>query len=143
MQKTRKLYFKWILLSVLRVLVTVAPLGICLLVNREEYFTAPGQSVKLTIGGLMCVVLLFLAVLGKLKMPRRAVAVFMALSLSWLFSAILDDLILLLFLWLMGEIADLMVAPFALRAGENIRLGRAARVTAQAVAEQMKGGGRV
>lgn len=131
-----KPYLLWGMLSALRVLVTVAPLGVVFIVKRGEYFTAPGQTMKLSIGGALCMVLLFLAAIGKLKMPRRVVAVFMALSLSWLFGAIVKDLTFLLSMWLIGEVADLMVAPFARRARENITIGRVASATARAVREE-------
>lgn len=138
-----KAYMRLFGFSLLRVAVTVLPLAITLLVNRARYFTAPGQSVKLSIGGVICVVLLFLAAIGKLQTPRRVVAVFMALALSWLFSAIIHDLTLLLFMWLVGEVADLVVAPFARRAREDITINRAAKATAKAVHEELKGSGRV
>ena len=140
MKKRNNLYLRWILLSMLRVVVTVAPLAITFIVRRDAYFTAPGQSIKLTIGGALCMVLLFLATIGKLKMPRRVVAVSCALALSWLFGAIIKDLTFLLAMWLVGEVADLVVAPFALRAKEDITIGRAARVTAGVVREEFAGG---
>lgn len=140
MKTQGKLYARWIFLSILRVLVTVLPLAITFLVRRDAYFTAPGQSIKLTIGGALCMVLLFLATIGKLKMPRRVVAVSCALALSWLFGAIIKDLTFLLAMWLVGEVADLVVAPFALRAKEDITIGRAARVTAGVVREEFAGG---
>ena len=143
MKATGKLYLRWILLSLLRVVVTVAPLGITFLVKREAYFTAPGQSLKLTIGGALCLVLLVMAALGKLKILRRIVAVFGALALSWLFSAILNDLTFLLFMWLIGEVCDLIVAPFALYAKQQIAVTHTAMVTAQVVHATAKTGGRV
>lgn len=138
-----KAYIRLFCFSLLRVVVTVLPLALTLFFNRGRYFTAPGQSVKLSIGGLICVILLFLAVIGKLQAPRRAVAVFMATVLSWLFAAIIHDLTLLLFMWLVGEVADLVVAPFARRAREDITINRAAKATARAVREELGGSGRV
>lgn len=143
MKEKSKLYRRLVLLSLLRVLVTVAPLGIVLIVNRGQYFTAPGQNVKLTIGGTLCFVMLLLAAMGKLKMPRRVTGVAIALLLSWLFAAIIKDLTLLLTMWLVGEVLDMIVAPFARRAAEDITIGRAASVTATAVSEAIGGSGRV
>lgn len=143
MKEKSKLYRRLVLLSLLRVLVTVAPLGIVLIVNRGQYFTAPGQNVKLTIGGMLCLAMLLLAAMGKLKMPRRVTGVAIALLLSWLFAAIIKDLTLLLTMWLVGEVLDMIVAPFARRAAEDITIGRAASVTATAVSEAIGGSGRV
>ena len=139
-----KRYLRYALLCVASVLATVAPLATVLILNRERYFTEPGQSVKLTVGGVICVILLLLAVLGKLKMPRRVVAVATALLLSWLFGVILEDITLLLAMWLLGEVIDLFIfAPLVRRAREGITIDRAATATAQAVSEALKGSGRV
>ena len=143
MKTQGKLYARWIFLSILRVVVTVLPLAITFLVRRDEYFTAPGQSLKLTIGGVLCLVLLVLAALGKLRALRRIVAVFGLLALSWLFSAILKDLTFLLFMWLIGEVCDLIVAPFALYARSQILVTQTAMATAQAVRAGVQTGGRV
>lgn len=143
MLKESKLALRWLLFCLLRVVVTVAPLTVVFIVKREQYFTAPGQGAKLTLGGLLCLALLFFAATGKFKMPRRVVGVAVALLLSWLFQAILTDLTVLLLAWLIGEVLDLFVAPLTQYAKEEIGIGRAARAQAEALGEALKESGRV
>lgn len=141
--KESKLYVRWMLLSILRVVVTVAPLCIAFIVKREEYFSTVAQTVKLSIGGVICVVLLFVATVGKVPMPSRLVLAFTSLAISWLLGAVIKDLTLLLFMWVIGEVLDLIVAPWANRAQEMLSAIRTGTVVASVVSEEIKKGGRV
>lgn len=92
------------LMSVLGFLVLIAPMLTVVILNWEEYTAhSYGGTIKLTAGGVMAAVFLFLMVLGKLKMPRGIIIAGVIFGFAWLLESILQDLKLLSGMFLLGE----------------------------------------
>ncbi len=141
MSKTKKtnLKIKLIILYIASFIISVAPLLICFILNLDKYVKAPGDSVKLCIGGLLVLWFVFLKVVGKLNMPRRIVSFGIVFVMAYLLQAILNDLVFLSGMALVGEILDHIFFQRAIRiTKENIVIGRAADTTAAQVEEVIK-----
>lgn len=127
-------------------LFSVAPLGTVLAVNWNDYTKNVSATFKLTAGGLIVAVLILLKVLGKLKLPGSITTTTVALALSWLLAAVLEDLSVLLLAYLIGEIIDTVF--FEKKAAvlrEKLKMEKQADTTAERVEELLKiyvGGGR-
>lgn len=85
---------------------SVAPLITYFLLNHERYIRSYGDITKLCLGGFICLFLMLLKILGKLKMPVSTVAFGILFLLSYLLKSITDDLIIFSLLALVGDIAD-------------------------------------
>ena len=148
MAKKPKLYLRLLLLQLASFVALVAPLATVLIINRARYFTETESAVKLSAAALIAVVLLLLAMAGKLKMPRRVVLIALVVVMSWLLEAILKDLFLLSTMVLVGVCLDsFLFEPFLKHTRELIALRRGATVNAEAMAavvrEVSSGSGRV
>ena len=128
-------------------IISIAPLIVILAIRWNRYTETPGDTVKLCIGGVICLALVFLKVIGKLKMPRRIVLFGIVFVMAYLLQAILDDLLLLSGMALAGEFLDFVCFQRAIRiTKENILIGKTANATTQQVEEVLKkyvGNGRV
>lgn len=87
-------------------LASIGPLAVVFTVNFREYVGTVQDAVKLGFGALAVGVFMLLKVLGKLKMPRRVVFFSLCLLFSYLFEAVLRDLMLISFAALLGEFLD-------------------------------------
>ena len=83
-------------------LVSIAPLVICLAFNWGDYTKTPGDTVKLSLGGIILATLVFMKVIGKLKMPRRIVSFGIVFVMAYLLQAVLQDILLLTGMALLG-----------------------------------------
>lgn len=130
MKKRSKLY----ILYIASFLATVAPLVIYIIVNKDKYVRTVEDSIKLSIGFIICALLLLLKVIGKLKLPSRIMTYSTVLLLSYLLDAVLEDLIVLSFLALVGELIDLIFfqAPIK-RIKEEIHTGKIADATSRQI----------
>lgn len=120
-------------------LASIAPLAVCLVLNWGRYTKTPGDTVKLSCGGIILAILVFLKVVGKLKMPRRIVLFGIAFIMAYLLQAVLEDLILLTGMALLGEFIDYMLFQRAIKiTKENMFVGKTAEVTTAQVEEVIK-----
>ncbi len=120
-------------------IVSIAPLLICLIVNWSRYTKTPQDTIKLCLGGAIAVTFLFLKVIGKLHMPRRIVLFSIVFSMVYLLQAILNDLLLLSFMALLGEILDSVFFQRAIRiTKENMLVSKTADKTAEQVEQVFK-----
>lgn len=144
--KARKLKVRLVLLQILSFIVCVAPIGVAVFLNRNEWFGTPQESVKIGIGAIIAIVLVCLKVLGKLKMPRRIVIYGIVFAMTFLLKSILDDLMLLSGMAFLGEFLDLIFLQTAIRRlKEDIKNERTANATAESmekVFEKYVGSGR-
>ena len=146
-KKKPNLKARLILLYIFSFLVSIAPVTVCLILNWGDYVKTPGDTIRLSLGGIALACILFLKVIGKLKMPRRVVAFGIAFIMSYLLQAVLKDLILLTGMALLGEFIDCLIFQRAIRiTKENILVGKTADKTTEQVEEVIKkyiGNGRV
>ena len=95
---------KYAVLVVLGFLVLVAPMLTVVILKWDVYtHQSYGGTLKLTAGGVIAAVFLFLMILGKLRMPRGVVIAGVIFAMTWLLEAILRDLKLLSGMFLLGE----------------------------------------
>jgi hypothetical protein len=113
-------------------LLSIAPLVIALSVNWSDYVKTPADGIKLSIGGGMLVVLIFLKAIGRLKMPAKRVLAYMfALAFCYFLQAILNDLVFLLLMATIGEISDLLfVQKTLVKAREQLQMEKQGNVVA-------------
>lgn len=124
------------LLYVLSFLASTLPLGIVFAFNFKTYTETVAQTVKLTFGGILVLVFVVLKVLGKLKMPRRVVFYAFVFVGTWLFEALLEDLLLLSGAALLGEAVDYIVLqPIIARSKAARERDKTANATAEKVEE--------
>ncbi len=130
---------KLCVLYILSFVVSVAPLVIYVVVNRDRYISTVTETVKLSIGCMICIVLLLLKLLGKLKMPSSTMAFGVIFLLSYFLKSVMDDFLVLSFLALVGDIADKIFFCIPIkRIRENIRINKTADVTAEKVGEVLE-----
>lgn len=98
--------FKLMLLEAGGFLASSLPLVGLLLARWEHYVQVPLGGVRLCFGGGVIVLLLWKKAMGKLRMPRRATVLVLALALSYLLEAMLSELPRILWAALAGELAD-------------------------------------
>ena len=120
-------------------LVSIAPLVAVLIARWNVYTKTPGDTVKLCIGGVICLFFIFLKVIGKLKMPSRIVLFGVVFALVYLLKAILDDLLLLSGMALAGELLDMLFFQMAIRrTTERILIDKTSTATSEKVEEVIK-----
>lgn len=137
---------KLYLLYALSFIVAVAPLVITFAINFDKYTATVAETVKLTVGGIIVLVLLFLKTIGRLGTPKGIVGPLIAFMLTVMLEAILHDLALLLGMYLLGEAIDLICLRWYIKKlDEDIKIGKTANATAKQVEEVIKkyNGGRV
>lgn len=114
---------------------SVLPL-VCLFAAKWETYTGASRGAfRLCLGGGIVLILLLFKVLGKLRMPSRALGMILCLILSYLLEAVLSDLTLILWMALLGELVD---ALFFARAVRLLRERLQADRVADAAAERLK-----
>ena len=133
-------------LYALSFLISAAPLVITFAINFDKYTETVAESVKLTLGGIITLVLLFLKAIGKLGTPKGIVGPLVAFMLSVMLEAILHDLALLLGMYLLGEAIDMICLRWYIKKmREDMKIEKTAKATATQVEDAIKKyvGGRV
>lgn len=139
MKSTKKLKVRLAFLYIGSFLISIAPLVVVLALNWGDYTKTPGDTVKLCFGGILALFLIFLKVIGKLKMPRRIVLFGVVFLLVYLLKAVLDDILLLTGMALAGEVIDLLCFQRPIKTTkEKIMIEKTSDATASKVEEAMK-----
>lgn len=129
-----KLRFKLILFQVLNVVMAVLPLIAYFIYNRDVYTETPEQTIKLTFGGIMVIVFITFALLGKLKAMNYISGAFILLLFSWFLEAIIDDLIVISFLMVLGGILSTVLFGIQVkRIKQQILINKTADATSERV----------
>lgn len=140
MKARSKLLWRYVLCCVASFVALVTPLTAVLIAKRTVYFTTVADVWKVSVGGGICVVLLFLLILGKLHVPSGITVLLFVCGLSWLLGAILQDLFFLSCCALAGKVVDwIFFAPRLRRLRKLLDVHEQADVTAKAVAAVLKG----
>ena len=126
--------FKIPLLYLLSFVLSVLPVLIYFFVHADRYFVTLPDKVKLTCGLVCLLVIMLLKVMGKLKMPSRAVLFGLVFIMCYLMERVLNDLLVFSFLALLGEILDMICLVFIRRAREE----KIAEKTADKAAEKIE-----
>jgi hypothetical protein len=118
---------------------SIAPVGIYFFLNRHRYFVTLPDKVKITVGLVCLVFIVFLKVMGKLRMPSRAVLFGFVMIMCYLMERVLDDLLVFSFLALVGEVLDLICQHFIRKAREERLLEKSAKRTAEEIERVLNG----
>ena len=127
------------LLYLLSFVLSVLPVGVYFFANRHRYFVTLPDKVKITFGLVCLVFIVFLKVMGKLKMPSRAVLFGFVMIMCYLMERLLDDLLVFSFLALVGEVLDMICQHFIRKEREKKNAQRVAKATAQEVERVLNG----
>ena len=128
-----------VLLFICSFVCSVAPITVYFAVNSEKYIKSPEDTFKLCLGGLICVGLIMLKVIGKLKLPSSTVAFGFLFLLSYLLKSITDDILIFSFLALVGDLADKIFFAIPIsRLKKSIEYERSADVTVRKLDEVME-----
>lgn len=134
MKTITKLKLELILFYILSFIVCVAPLVIVVIINRNDWFGTPQESVKIGIGAVIGIVLICLKVLGKIKIPKKIVIYGLVFAMTYLLGPILEDLLLLSGMAFLGELLDLIFFQRKIRkTKELIKTEKTADVTSEKV----------
>ena len=131
--------FKIPLLYLLSFVLSVLPVGVYFYSNRHSYFVTLPDKVKITFGLVCLAFIVFLKVMGKLRMPSRAVLFGTVMIMCYLMERVLGDLLVFSFLALVGEILDMVCQHFIRKEREKRNAQRVAKATAQEVERVMNG----
>ncbi len=139
MKTQKKLKIRLILLYIGSFLISIAPLVVVLCLRWGVYTRTPKESVKLCFGGALVLFLIFLKVIGKLKMPKRIAFFGILFVVVYLLQAILNDLLLLTGMALIGEVIDLLCFQRPIKiTKENLSVEKTSDATASKVEGIMK-----
>ena len=134
---------KIILLHILSVILSVAPVLTFFFCNLDKYTKTQVETVKLTVGGIVLFIIVILKVLGKLKLPSGIKLYGIVLVLTYLLNAIINDLIIFAFLALLGEALS-SVCGFVIKAQvKRLEREKTASITAEEIKKVIQGSGRV
>ena len=118
---------------------SVAPIVVYFATNSDKYIKTPEDTFKLCLGGLICLGIIMLKVIGKLRLPSSTVAFGFLFLLSYLLKSITDDLLIFSFLALVGDLADKIFFGIPIsRLKKSIEYERSAEVTADKVDKLME-----
>ena len=128
-----------VLLFICSFICSIAPITVYFAVNSEKYIKSPEDTFRLCFGGLICLCLLMLKVIGKLKLPSSTVAFGILFLLSYLLKSITDDILIFSFLALIGDLADKIFFAIPIsRLKKSIEYERSADVTVRKLDEVME-----
>ena len=134
--------FKIALLHILSVVLSICPVLIYFFINLDEYTKTVTETVKLTAGGMVLLVIVILKVLGKLKIPSGIALYGIILILAYLLDAIIADLMLFAFLALIGEVLSTICGLVIKAQAKRLEREKTASVTAEKI-KKIMGSGRV
>ncbi len=127
------------LLYLAELVMLVGPLFAVLIANRERYFTTVAETVKIGIGGGICLVFVALLIFGKLKVPGSMFLFAFIFTLSWLLGPLLKDLTLLSGVAMASKAVDLvLITPRVRVIRERITIGKTADATTKQVEEVLQ-----
>ena len=127
------------MLYLLSLALSIAPVTVYALVNWDRYVTTVSEGVRLGCGGAMLLIIVLLKITGRLKMPSRTALFGLVFILSYLLQAVLNDLLILSFLALVGELMDSLCGIFIRRAREERQRTKNAEATAKEIRKALNG----
>lgn len=122
-------------LYILSLFVSISPVCIYVLINKDRYVTGISEGVKLAAGGIIALMLVGMKTLGKLKVSSRAAFFALCGLLGYLLEPIICDVCVLCMLALLGEISDFFVGIPIKRLKESLSSDISAEKTAAKIEE--------
>lgn len=124
---------KIFLLYVLSFLCSIGPVSVFFLINWDRYVQTVPEKIKLSCGIVFLLIIVLLKVMGKLHLPSRAALFGIIFVMCYLLEAIIDDLLILSFLALVGELLDAICQLFLRRAKKKQNNEELAETVANAI----------
>ena len=121
-------------------LLSVLPVAIYFLVNRDAYLSTREETVKLLFGGLLAIAILTLKTFGFLKIKSSVVIFLGVFVFSYLLESMIDDLLIFSFLALVGEVLSSVVKLFIRREKAAVQNEKTEKTIEKAI---LKSSGRV
>jgi hypothetical protein len=127
----------WLKLSAF--LLSIAPILLIVAFNWNDYTITVVETIKLSIGGIIAIMFLFLKCIGRLRMPeRRVFTYFVVFVMVFLLESILNDLLLFSAGALLGELLALPVEYKAKKMEQEITIDKTADATAKKIENIVK-----
>ena len=127
------------ILYLLSLFFSVGPVLIYFFANLDRYVQTAPQGIKVTCGFTLLLIIAFLKVIGKLKIPSRIYVFAIVFLLSYLLKDVLKDLIVFSFLALIGEMLDGVCQVLIHRAKRTRIEEKTAQKTAQEIEKVLNG----
>ena len=127
------------LLCLLSFALSVCPVAIYFWVNAHRYISTVPEGIRLGAGAVLLLGIVFLKVIGKLKVSSRTTLFGMVFVLCYLMQAVLNDLLIFTFLALCGEIMDSACQIFIRRARREQNAELSAKITAKEIERIVNG----
>ena len=131
------------LLHILSVILSVCPVLVYFFANIDKYTKTVPETVKLCAGGILFFIIVIFKVLGKLKIPSGIILYGVIFILSYLFDAIIEDLIIFSFLALIGELLSEICDAVTKYQKQKLEREKTASMTAETVKKIIGASGRV
>lgn len=139
MKKKVNLKLRLVLLQIGSFIVSAAPLLVYIACNWSSYVKTPTDTVKISVGLIIAIVLFLLKVIGKLKMPKRVITYAVLCILCYFLYPLIQDIVWLSALCFVGEVLDLMCFQKAIKnTKEAILIGKTADATTDKVKTEVK-----
>lgn len=130
----RRLKNRLVILYLFSMGFSIIPFACIFIGNFDRYVTTVGDAVKLSFGAVFISVILLLKAIGKLRLPGRLMTATALVFFCWLFSSVLEDMLLISAVWWVSEAADhFVLSPLISKTKEAIRIRRTANATAEAM----------
>ena len=127
-------------LYTLSVLLSILPVAIYFIANREAYVSTRAEGIRLLFGGALALFVVVIKALGFLKI-KSSIIVFLAMFVfSYLLESVISDLLVFSFLALTGEVMSMIVRIFINKEKEKIQEKKTEDVIENAI---LKSSGRV
>ena len=124
---------KIFLLYILSFFCSIGPVSVYFLINWDRYVQTVPEKIKLSCGIVFLLIIVILKVMGKLRLPSRAALFGIIFVMCYLLEAIIDDLLILSFLALVGELLDAICQLFLRRAKKKQNNEELAETVANAI----------
>lgn len=121
------------LLKVLGIVVDITPIGIYVALNWEQYAPTTVETIKMSIGSVLALILIGAAIFKKV-MPKGTSFFFILFVIAYLLQVILSDLVNLTGMILIGVLVDsIFVQPKIDLSIENKKMEKQAKYNAEAI----------
>lgn len=139
--KTKKpnLKARLIFLHIGSFIITLAPVLIFIICNWGDYVKTGADTVKISLGLVIAIILVIMKVIGKLKMPSRVVTYAVVCVMSYFLYPLIQDIVWLSALCLAGEVLDLLIFQRPIKIlREKIAIEKTSDATSEKVSAQVK-----
>ena len=139
MKKKPNLKLRLAFLHIGSFIVTIAPVLIFVICNWGSYVKTGADTVKISLGLVIAIILVLLKVIGKLKMPSRVVTYSVICIMSYFLYPLIQDIVWLSALCLAGEVLDLLIFQKPIKSTkERITIEKTSDATTEKVSAEVR-----